>query len=826
MISLPPSISGYEDKAERYLQSLKDFTVAKLGDVPVLGDYLKDGPLWFYGALAVAAFFFSLYVISKVLSHLREKTGEKLRGSRLGAMAEKNRIMGEAAKAARKKDPSRAAELYLSVGEVASAAEVLEKAGLYAKAGQMYDGMGQTDHALALYEKAGEHAWLADALNKQGKHARAADIYLKMGKKLLAAEGYEKAGANQKAAELFEEAGHTATAAGLYEKARDYKKSAMLFERAYVEGTSSQEALTGERARKLQEMSVKAGTYFEKTGEFKKAAEAFSRVHAYQQAGEAALSAGDRQAAAEYFRMGKDYERASGILTEDGNTIRAAEVMAEKYMNEGNDSQAARMYMEAGEHIKAAELFDHVGEYVMAGEAYIKDGELISAAEVFIKGGEKERAAVAYAGADRYRQAADIYIELGDMEKASALIEKSGDYMEAADIYRKAGQAEKEVAALQKVGPDDPRFNTAVIRLAGLFRDRGKLQLAAEKYLQAISEAEPDQSNVDLFYGLGHAYEEDKRYDEAAAAYRKVQLVDLNYRDVEERLRECAKFEGQSKVDTKAQGISAPSESEAAKRYTINQEIGRGGMGVVYKARDNNLNRVIALKLLPKNISDNPKVIKRFAAEARSAAQLNHPNIVTLYDFQHAGGRSFITMEYVEGATLKKVLTKMAKVPIPNALKIIYQCCQGLEYAHKQGIIHRDIKPSNIMINKQNVIKIMDFGLAKVMGEETITEPGAISGTVLYMSPEQLLGHELDRTTDLYALGLVFYELVAGKHPFGEGDAAYHNIHTIPRPPKELRPDLPDNLNAIILKCLEKDRSKRFQSALQFGLAIREAVQK
>ncbi len=136
-------------------------------------------------------------------------------------------------------------------------------------------------------------------------------------------------------------------------------------------------------------------------------------------------------------------------------------------------------------------------------------------------------------------------------------------------------------------------------------------------------------------------------------------------------------------------------------------------MGVVYKAMDNNLNRIIAIKLLPKSISDNPKAIMRFSQEARSAAQLNNSNIVTLYDFQQAGGRSFITMEYVEGVTLRKLQSMVDRVAMAKALKIIYQCCQGLDYAHRKGIIHRDIKPSNIMITKQNVVKIMDFGLAK-----------------------------------------------------------------------------------------------------------------
>jgi serine/threonine-protein kinase len=265
-----------------------------------------------------------------------------------------------------------------------------------------------------------------------------------------------------------------------------------------------------------------------------------------------------------------------------------------------------------------------------------------------------------------------------------------------------------------------------------------------------------------------------------------------------------------------------PQGEDPAKRYKVMAEVGRGGMGVVYKAMDQNLDRIIAIKVLPKSISENPKMVKRFAIEARSAAALNHPNIVTLYDFQQAGGRDFISMEYVEGITLKKYMNMTKQIPLMNALKIIYQCCQGLDYAHQKGIVHRDIKPSNIMINKQNVIKIMDFGLAKVAGEETITEAGSLSGTVMYMSPEQLIGEKLNAATDIYSLGLVFYELVAGRHPFPDGDVAYHHVHTQPKPPKEFRPDIPDVLNDIVLRSINKDRAQRFTSAMEMAQSLRQ----
>jgi len=806
---------------EKYLQMLKDYLVGKFGDVTGLGDLIKEGPLWFYGALVFILGISALISAVGMAKKFKTSVDEKISGSRLGAVKEKRRLMSEASKMASKKNYGRAAEIYLSMEEETLAAEVLIKGGLYAKAGQLYEKMGKLDKAIELYTKAGEDVWLAEAYKKKNDYGKSGDIYLKVGKKLLAAEAYEKAEMAHKAAPLYEEAGHTQTAARLYEQAKDYKKAAILYERAYTEGTSTQEVQTPDKMAKLTEMSMKAGTYFEQSGEHEKAAESFARCKSFDRAAGAALRAGKREQAAAHYAQGKHYDQAAAIYQEDGNERKASEVLAEKFMGEGDELQAARMFMKAGDHMKAAELFDQVGQYVMSGDAYSMDQEYAAAAEMYIKGGDKAKAAEAYVKGDWPKRAAELYLELGDSDRASSLVEKSGDFYTAAELYRKMNNPDKELAALQKVSADDQRYNSTIIRLAEIFNAQGNSKLAGEKYAQAISGAEPDQTNVDLFYGLASVYEADGRFDEATLLFQKVQLVDFRYKDVEERIKACAAA-AQARQETKTTAKVAPSPDDAVKRYKIIKEVGRGGMGVVYQANDNNLNRVIALKLLPKNISENPTMIKRFAAEARSAAQLMHTNIVTLYDFQQVSGRSFLTMEFVEGSTLKKLITTHGKLPIVNALKIVYQCCQGLDYAHKKGIIHRDIKPANIMVNTQSVVKIMDFGLAKIIGEETLTEAGSISGTVMYMSPEQLRGDPLDSRTDLYSLGLVLYELLAGKHPFSEGDAAYHHVHTKPKPPKELRPEIPDSLNAIVLKCLEKDRDNRFESALKMAMAMRE----
>jgi len=830
---------GVVGKVLEILEWVKGKLYYMFYDISYVGDIIDKTPAWVFGVVIVVVTGAALFIGYHTIVTIKRFLHAQVAGSKLGEMMERKKTTDYADRLTKEGDYIQASDIYFSVGEKEKAAKLLEKGNYLDKAGKMYEKMGNLDKAIELYEKAGENAWLAEALRKKGEFAKAGDLMMRLGKKLMAAECFMKAEQFKKAAELFASSGNLPSAADAYEKAGDLAMAAKMYEQGYIEGTSGMEMPPPEVKEKLDNMIMKAADYYGKTGDHIKAAGTYMRLKQYMKAGEAALRAGDKKRAAEYFKEGKEYDKAAEIFRQAGDKHAAADILAQKFIDAHDYAKAGRMFLEAGSYLKAADFFTQGGELAMAAECFMKGGEYLSAAELFEETGDKLNAAQSYEKADRPQKAAELYAAAGEIQRAATLSESSGEFIAAAEYYAKLGQTDRELSALQKVPSDNMHYNDAVARLADIFKEKGNLKLAFEKYNQALGGAEPNQYNLPLCYGLAGVYETEGDYGKALEIYQKMQLVDYGFRDVAERIKECEKLAAESPrpkaaasqpaadQPTQAAGggetaAGQAAQTDAAKRYVIVKEIGRGGMGVVYQGKDKHLNRVIAIKVLPKHISDNPKMIKRFAAEARSAAQLTHSNIVTLYDFQQAGGRSFITMEYVDGITLKKLMGMVDKLPIVKALKIIYQCCQGLDYAHKKGIIHRDIKPSNIMINKQNIVKVMDFGLAKVSGEETLTDAGSLSGTVMYMSPEQLLGENLDRTTDIYALGLVFYELVTGKHPFGEGDAAYHHVHTTPVPPSQLRPDIPENLNDIILKCIEKDRSKRFQSAAQLALALRE----
>lgn len=253
-------------------------------------------------------------------------------------------------------------------------------------------------------------------------------------------------------------------------------------------------------------------------------------------------------------------------------------------------------------------------------------------------------------------------------------------------------------------------------------------------------------------------------------------------------------------------------------RYQIIDTVGEGGMAVVYEAKDLKTGETVALKMLKDSISDNPQALRRFINESKAVAMMDHANIVKILDVSVKTEHKFIVMEFIKGITLRDYMTKKVRLSWQEATAFIAQILQALDHAHMREVIHRDIKPQNIMVMEGGFIKVTDFGIAKLPNAETVTMIDHAVGTIYYISPEQARGKKIDPRSDLYSLGVMFYEMLTGKLPF-MSDTSYaimtKHINEAPTPPRQLVPQLPIGIEQIILCAMEKDPGRRYQSASQ-----------
>jgi tetratricopeptide (TPR) repeat protein/tRNA A-37 threonylcarbamoyl transferase component Bud32 len=256
-----------------------------------------------------------------------------------------------------------------------------------------------------------------------------------------------------------------------------------------------------------------------------------------------------------------------------------------------------------------------------------------------------------------------------------------------------------------------------------------------------------------------------------------------------------------------------------AGRYEVIEELGRGGMGNVYRAYDRKIHEEIAIKFLKPEIAAEKKIVQRFSNELKIARRVSHHNVCRLHDLHEEGKILYITMEYVSGENLKTLIRRMGTLTVGKALSVTRQIAEGMAEAHKLGVVHRDLKPSNVMIDREGNAKIMDFGIARSLSAGGMTAEGVMIGTPEYMSPEQVEGMETDSRSDIYSLGVILYEMVTGHVPF-EGDTplsvAFKHKNEAPQSPRKLNPQVPESLNRLILCCLEKERSRRYQTAEEF----------
>jgi tRNA A-37 threonylcarbamoyl transferase component Bud32/tetratricopeptide (TPR) repeat protein len=714
--------------------------------------------------------------------------------------------------------------LYLAFKDFDAAVEALRGA----KADEVQQGLELLARSPALEEPARAGA-LAAMARKASLHTLAADLFERAGNpdearasRLQEARSLSANGRPLEAAALYQRLGEARAAAAAHAEAarreadpvrrRELaeKASALLQEAGDLPGAAEALAIAG---------GIERGVDLLLAAQNRAGAAQLLQWHGHHaRAGELLEAAGDLRSAARAYANAGDPRRAAGVLERAGDPIAAVRLLLEAH----DATEAAEVHLRAGAPGAAAEILAGAGDVDGAVKIYLQFNELDDAVELLVRRGRPRDAATLLESRGEPHRAAVLLAESGDLAQRARLLESSGNFEGAAQAYLDFGQPIEARRVLALCRPLAPLGRFLLGRACMASADYGE----ACQHFSALLDTPPRGiPRVDVLYALARAFEAQDRIREAVTTLEELAAVDVDYRDAPFRLRLLkARLEPSAPIpltesplpggEPGPDWLGPSSEAEGARvrpegvpaRYSVEKEIGRGAMGVVYRALDTQLGRTVAIKVLDRKTGADPRIRKYFLREARAIAQLIHPNIVTLFDAGLEGASPYLVMELVEGDDLRTRLQR-GRLALLEAVQLIAGVAHALGYAHDRQIVHRDVKPENILVNQEGQGKLMDFGVAHVMraGERQAT----IIGTPVYMSPEQIKGESIGGFTDTYALGAVLYECLVGAPPFDPNGALFHHVNTAPPDPRVFRPEVPQRLAEAVLACLAKAPADR-----------------
>ncbi len=600
---------------------------------------------------------------------------------------------------------------------------------------------------------------------------------------------------------------------------------------------------------------------------YKAASVCYESCHAYEKAARASMRAGDYATASLIFEQLNQYMNAIMCSQKVGDRLRQYELA---YAAFRHDLELADGNINAVQ--VSRELARQAGNAFLADPATCQKGltileetqSLRETAEKLDAAGKTQLAAMCFARLGDYAYAMRLYESINDVSQAIQMAKLTGDrdtllralykhkrYLELAKEFIARKHYDDALEVLKRVETSDECYPEGLELQGDVYCRQKHFEEATICYDSLLRANLRQQAICRILYKAAYSYEMMGKLERALEYYQRVYDQDQNFhgiadarRHVMERLEEARKrkqtasfshtLKSQSNlVPQSPQRVLRRSPSVSVERPRINslivessripaignerygelQEIAHGGMGVVYKATDQILMRTVALKVLSQKLKDNDVALEYFMREARASAALQHINIVTVYDIgAFQDGTIYLAMEFVDGKTLKQLVSSTGPFPTRFLIQLAMHTCRGLQYAHDHGIVHRDIKSSNLMLTKKDkTLKILDFGLAKVINEIEKNSTQAI-GTPYYMSPEQIQGTEIDNRSDVYSLGVTLFELATGQLPFTKGDLPYKHVHEQPPMPSSINPKINPDLEQVILKMLKKAPDDRFPS--------------
>jgi len=738
-------------------------------------------------------------------------------------------------------------------------AQQLKRRKDYSGAAEIMLEAGRFKEALSLAKKAKDWKGAAVAAEKLGKPALAANFYRESGGEDLtrAIKIFQRLGDRDQIRQCRHEYAGWLSAKGrlnealeMWVRSSEYSRASRLAKLALEKGRLSTSHSSFKAAKKaaaetrnhqllaelaeLEESWGEAGRYWKIAGDRTKAATAFARGGRYVQAADMELAAGRPERAANHLLEALRQMRShrigvtSGSENLDADFHRLTEKLIPLLEKLGRTRELVEVLSQAGRSDEAINYLLEKGMPDLAGE-------------IAIQVEQWDMAALIYEDLKRWTEASDAYERAGRLEKAAQCAELAGEDQTALEHWRKLNRSIEAAHCLARIGsledglrelhaqgnleeacnllqaypgpvPDIPEI---ILDMAEFIKGLGKQELCISILQRAVLGVALQEHRLGPALALAHELVEVGDFDQAQAQVDRI--LAFNYANEQAQTLKRKILRSRRVPDATIPSKAGDEGTEDfAQRYEIQHELGSGGMGVVYLAHDRKLARDVAIKVLRTTSEEEAQRLKN---EAMAAATLNHPGIVTIFDFEAGFDGYFIAMEYVPGKTLSEVL-KEDPSRVRNRLgSILLQIAEALVVAHDAQIIHRDLKPANILLTDSDRVKVLDFGIAARLDVDS--SGGGVCGTPYYMAPEQIRGEMPTPATDIYSLGTTAYHLATGHPPFRKGNVIQAQLEKKPKDPCEENPELSRELGNIILRCLEKDPTKRFEDCRRLADALR-----
>ena len=713
-----------------------------------------------------------------------------------------------------------AGKLLEEKGRLPEAAEAYIEGQEYWAAAATLERLGKTERAADLYLQAGDHKKAAQMLADAGKHARAAVLFLERGNTLEAARLFGLAAQWDKAADLYAKGGYPLRAAEAYEKVGEYLKAAECYEKHFMENVSFSTTYSQTAPSVDQKSALHAGRLYEKAGDLNKALSVYNKGQYFKPAASVCQRLGQHGKAAELFLRAEDPQSAAEAFDKAGDTVQASTLRGEVSLKQGRLAEAAAYFQKGQDYLRAAELFESQGMLAEAAGAYEAGESWAAAGAVYIRAGLKDRAARSFERAGDYETAARLFEEAGQGQKSMELYERAGFTFKSGEAAARAGLREKAIALLQRVNPGDENYRPAAELLARLFIEGGMPGLAVERIQKALGNEGVSAPTIELYYWLAMGHEAAGRAKEALDVYRKVMAEDLMFKDVERRVTRLeAGGAPLTPPPTAARPQAAPgaiappasrqpaTAADRAKppRFVCKEEIGRGPLGVVFRAEDQVDGRSVALRLLPPELVQGPEVLRSLGTGLKVVAAVSHPNLVKVLGLIQLDGKPALITEFVKGHNFAEALKSGHKATVQQVHGVARIVSQALTFLHEKGIVHGSVQPSNMMV-ANGIIKLADLGLASLAR--------SVAPSLDYREP----GAPNDIAADLYALAATLYHLLTGIHPRSKPQGAGLPL------PSSLASGVSEALDKLLLRALHPRRELRFASAEEIQRELKDMV--